>query len=113
MNFVDKYLIINEQALKTILITMAGATLMILLMTAIILLMRIAARPRWVLINSDLITRNSGNSERITAAGNGIFCGRCGQPLEGDPVKAIALADRNYLVYRCKTCSNETLLTEK
>lgn len=85
---------IDEQTLRLVVLVIFGATSLLLLVACLLLLLRCVkahAQPR-------------------TMTGTGTFCGHCGQGLSSDPAKAIAVADRGYFVYKCRSCGNETLL---
>lgn len=56
------------------------------------------------------ITRRTEKSALKTTTNTGTYCGHCGSPVPSDPIRVVALADKNYFVYRCKACKNETLL---
>lgn len=38
------------------------------------------------------------------------YCGYCGKPIEGDPVRALDLADQAFLGYACSACHKETMV---
>lgn len=84
----------DEQTVRLVVLVLFGATTLILL-TACLVLLAYCLRAQRCL-------------HEIT--GTGTYCGHCGQRVPNDPVKAIAVADKGYFVYKCRACGNETLL---
>lgn len=62
----------------------------------------------WVTLLAALCRHRLQKNKNVTRTGT--FCGHCGEPIAGDPVRAISTGDSGYFVYNCPACQNETLL---
>ena len=97
---------------QTLLLFLALAAVLVLLVTAILLLLRVAARPRWFLTDPTSFTSSSGPPVQMTwHGGGGPRCGHCGTLFTAQPVREVALENQSLLVYTCAQCGKETALS--
>lgn len=88
---------IDEATLRLVVLCLFGSNCLLLFSTSLALLI--------------FIYRAKAPVDREkTLTGTGTFCGHCSQRLGLEPTRAIALGNKNYFVYKCGGCGNETLL---
>ena len=86
-----------------------GLVLLVLLGTAILLLLRLAARPRWQYQDSLTFTTSDAQNLKMTIR-NGPCCGFCAAPLPQTPAREFASESTSLMVFRCAHCGRETYL---
>lgn len=86
---------IDERTLRLLTFTLTGAVTVLVLVVSLVLLRAL---------------RYTTKGKTKTATGTATSCGHCGTAVPNDPVRAISLGERSYLVYKCPNCQGETLL---